>query len=95
MQEGLHPVRLTSTSPSGLAARDATLATNLVGPMPTEQVICCSSATTARTCSPITAGGPNIRVEPVRSRYASSIEADSTTEVTDWNTATMALETAA
>ena len=47
----------TSTSPSGLAARDATLATNLVGPMPTEQVICCSSAMTARrTLADRTAG---------------------------------------
>ena len=62
------PSRLTSTNPSGLAAREATLATNLVGPMPTEQVICCSSETIARTCSPITAGAPSIRVEPVRSR---------------------------
>ena len=58
----------TSTSPSGLAAREAILATNLVGPMPTEQVICCSSATTARTYSPIAAAEPNIRTEPVRSR---------------------------
>jgi hypothetical protein len=73
----------TSINPSGLAALDATLATNLVGPMPTEQVICCSSDTTARTYSPICAGPPNIRTAPVRSRNASSIDADSTTALTD------------
>ncbi len=85
---------VTSTSPSGLAARDATFATNFVGPMPTEQVICCSSATTARTCSPIWAGLPCILIEPVMSRNASSIEADSTIEVTDPKTLTIALDTA-
>ncbi len=67
---------------------------NLLGPMPTEQVICCSSATTARTYSPISAGGPNIRTEPVTSRYASSMEAASTTDEIDRKTSTMPLDTA-
>ena len=94
MQESRDALRLTSISPSGLAALEATLATNLVGPIPTEQVICCSSATTARTYSPICVGLPNIRTAPVRSKKASSIDADSTTEVTDRKTATIALDTA-
>ena len=88
------PSDRTSISPSGFACRDAILAMNLLGPMPTEQVICCSSATTARRCSPIAEGAPNIRTEPVTSRYASSIEAASTTEETERNTATMAFDTA-
>ena len=70
------------------------MATNFVGPMPTEQVICCSSATTARTYSPMLAGRPNMLTDPVRSRKASSMDADSTTAVTEPNTAAMALETA-
>ena len=84
----------TSTSPSGLAARDATLATNLLGPMPTEQVICCSSATVARRRSPIATAEPCIRSAPVTSRNASSTEADSTTALTELNTSTIAFETA-
>ena len=70
------------------------MATNLVGPMPTEQEICCSSATTARTYSPISTGEPNIRRAPVTSRYASSIDAASTMEVTERNTAPMPADTA-
>jgi hypothetical protein len=65
----------------------------LVGPIPTEQVICCSSATTARTYSPICDGLPNIRTAPVRSKKAASIDADSTTDVTDRKTATIAFDT--
>jgi hypothetical protein len=84
----------TSTSPSGFAAREATLATNFDGPMPTEQVMSCSSATTARIRSPMAAGGPNIRTDPVRSRKASSIDADSTVAETVAKTAVMERETA-
>jgi hypothetical protein len=62
--------------------------------MPTEQVICCSSATTARTYSPIAVGEPNIRIDPVMSKKASSMDADSTTEVTEPKTAAMAWDTA-
>ena len=40
------------------------------------------------------AAAPNIRTEPVRSKNASSIDADSTTEDTDLNTETIAFDTA-
>ena len=71
------------------------MATNLLGPMPTEQVICCSSATTARSVSPIWTALPKSRVEPVTSRKASSMEAASTTGVNWSKTAITARETVA
>ena len=77
-----------------MAARDATLATNLLGPIPTEQVMCCSSAMVARSRSPIATAEPCIRSAPVTSMNASSTDADSTTALNELNTSTIALETA-
>ena len=85
---------VTSTSPSGLAAREATFATNFVGPMPTEQVMLLLVGHHGAHVLP---DHGRAAVHPDRageSRNASSIDADSTIEVTDPKTLTIALDTA-
>ena len=51
----------TTTTPSGLARRLASLATDTDAATPTEQVMPCSSWTTARSCSAISSGLPSRR----------------------------------
>ena len=72
----------TTTTPSGLARRLASLATEIEAATPTEQLIPCSSWIVARSCSAICRGGPSRRVEPRTSRNASSSETTSTCGVT-------------
>lgn len=72
----------TSTTPSGLARRLASLATDTEAATPTEQVMPCSSWMTARSCSAICRGVPSRRMEPRTSRNASSRESTSTSGVT-------------
>ena len=75
--------RGTTSSPSGLARPEASLATNFVAATPTEQVIRCSSATRSRSSRAISAGGPSRRTAPATSRKASSRLSGSTAGVTD------------
>jgi hypothetical protein len=70
----------------GLAASEASLATNLVGATPTEHVRCCSSKIRVRIWSAIDGAGPNSRSEPVTSRKASSRDRGSTNGVNDRKT---------
>ena len=72
----------TTTTPSGLARRLASLATEIDAATPTEQVMPCSSWIVARSCSAICRGEPSRRVEPRTSRNASSSETTSTSGVT-------------
>ena len=72
----------TTTTPSGLARRLASLASDTVAATPTEQVMPCSSWTTARRCSAIASGLPSRRADPRTSRNASSRETASTSGVT-------------
>ena len=72
----------TTSTPSGLARRLASLATEIEAATPTEQVMPCSSWIVARSCSAISRGGPSRRVEPRTSRNASSSETTSTCGVT-------------
>ena len=72
----------TTTTPSGLARRLASLATDTVAATPTEQVMPCSSWIVARSCSAISRGDPSRRVDPRTSRNASSSESTSTSGVT-------------
>ena len=72
----------TTTTPSGLARRLASLASETVEATPTEQVMACSSWTTARSRSAISSGLPSRKVEPRTSRNASSRETASTSGVT-------------
>ena len=81
--------------PSGLQRADAILATNLVGAIPTEQVMPCCSATRARMRRAITAGGPRRRSAPETSRKASSRASGSTSGVTVPKIAMTSLDTAA
>ena len=57
---------------------EASLATNFVEAMPTEQVMPCSSCTRARSSRPISTGRPRRRTAPETSRNASSSESGST-----------------
>ena len=68
----------TTTTPSGLARRLASLATEIEAATPTEQSIPCSSWIVARSCSAICTGLPSRRHEPRTSRNASSSETTST-----------------
>ena len=86
--------RGTTSSPSGLAGVEASLATNLVGATPTEQVMPCSSGTGARIVSPISAGRPSSRPAPATSRNASSRESGSTSGVTERNISMTPADTA-
>ena len=72
----------TTTTPSGLARRLASLATATVLATPTEQVMPCSSAIRARICSAMAYGDPSRRTDPDTSRNASSIDSASTSGVT-------------
>ena len=72
----------TTKQPFGLIAVEASLATNLLAAIPTEQVIFCSSSTRARIYSPIKVGVPSRRLAPLTSRKASSKEMASTSGVT-------------
>jgi hypothetical protein len=85
----------TTSSPSGLDAVEASLATNLVGATPTEQVMPCSSKTRARMYSPISAASPSRRPAPATSRKASSRDSGSTSGVIDRNSAMTARDTSA
>ena len=72
----------TTTTPSGLARRLASLATDTEAATPTEQVIPCSSWMVARSRSAISTGVPSRRPDPRTSRNASSRESTSTSGVT-------------
>ncbi len=72
----------TTSMPSGLHRADASLATNLVGATPTEQVSCNSSTTRRRIAAAMSAGRPAARTLPRTSRNASSRESGSTSGVT-------------
>jgi len=72
----------TTTRPSGLARRLASLATDTDAATPTEQVMPCSSWMVARSKEAISRGEPSRRVEPRTSRNASSSETTSTSGVT-------------
>jgi len=65
-----------------LQRAEASLATNLVGATPTEQVSASSSLTRARMPAAIAAGRPCSRAVPATSRNASSSERGSTSGVT-------------
>ena len=69
----------TSSSPSGLATPDATLARNFVRATPTVIGSPTSSRTRARSRAAISTGAPAIRRIPRTSMNASSIEIPSTT----------------
>ena len=66
-----------------MARAEASLATNFVAATPTEQVICCSSATRLRMRVAIAAGLPSRRTAPATSRNASSRLSGSTYGVID------------
>ncbi len=84
----------TRSMPSGLAWLEASLAMNLLGPMPTEQGTPCSSAICARRPAATSSGSPpSLRMAVVRSRKASSIEAISTRSVTVSKISSMPAET--
>ena len=83
------------SSPSGLDRVDASLAMNLDGATPTEQVMPCCSAIVARISAPIPAGGPSRRMAPDTSRNASSSASGSTSGVTDRKTSMTSRDTAA
>ncbi len=68
----------TTSRPSGLHARLATLARNFVRATPTETTSPVSASTSARRRVAISTGGPRIRRTPATSRKASSIEIGST-----------------
>ena len=72
----------TTTTPSGLARRLASLATETDAATPTEQVMPCSSWMVERSRSAISRGVPSRRSEPRTSRNASSSDTASTTGVT-------------
>ena len=84
----------TTSSPSGLLAVDASLATNLVVATPTEQVSPYWPRTLARIRRAMAAGGPSRLMAPPTSRNASSRESGSTSGVTPRNRAMISLETA-
>ena len=71
----------TISMPFGFAFVDATLATNLFGATPTEQVIDCSASTRARIIAAISRGRPSRRTAPDTSRNASSSDNGSTAGV--------------
>ncbi len=83
----------TTTTPSGLARREASLAVATVLATPTEQVICCSSWIRARSISAMEYGDPSRRTAPDTSRNASSMESTSTTGVTCRNVSITEAET--
>ena len=71
----------TTTRPSGLARVEASLATNLVGATPTEQVSRSSCADPATDQHRDLGGRPSSRRAPATSRNASSMESGSTSGV--------------
>ena len=83
----------TTTTPSGLARRLASLATEIDAATPTAQVMPCSSWTVARIRSAISSGVPQRRTDPRTSRNASSMETTSTTGVIRRKVSTTAAET--
>ena len=85
----------TTTTPSGLALRLASLATDTDAATPTEQVIRCSSWMVERSRSAITRGGPSSRTAPLTSRNASSCDITSTSGVTRRKVSITAAETRA
>ena len=95
VQELHDAVAGTTSSPSGLARAEASLATNLVEATPTEQVIRCSSATRARIGRADGGGLPSRRTEPATSRKASSRHSGSTSGVTGAKTSITPAETSA
>lgn len=68
----------TRNNPLGLARLDDIFAISLVGAMPTEHGMPCSSATSARISSPTCSGSPSSRRVPVMSRKPSSSDTFST-----------------
>ena len=83
----------TTTTPSGLARRLASLATDTDAATPTEQVMPCSSWICARSRSAICSGDPSRRSAPRTSRNASSSEIASTKGVTRRKLSITAVET--
>ena len=83
----------TTTTPSGLARREASLAVPMVAATPTEQVIRCSSWTAARSRSAISTEVPSRSREPRTSRKASSRESTCTCGVTRRKSSITAEET--
>ena len=77
------PGRGPSTDARGLAASDASLATNLDGATPTEQVMPTSSCTRRRMSVAIFVGAPWRRRAARTSRKASSSEMGSTSGVNE------------
>ncbi len=77
------PGRGPSTDTCGLAVSDASLATNLDGPIPTEQVMPTSSCTRRRISVAIFVGAPWSRRADRTSRNASSSEIGSTSGVNE------------
>ncbi len=76
----------TSSSPSGLASRLATLARNFVRAMPTVMGSPTRARTSARSRSAMATGVPRSRRRPPTSRNASSTESGSTIGVQSRNT---------
>ncbi len=77
----------TSSSPSGLALPEATLARNFVRATPTLTARPASSWTRRRSRCATATGDPTLRRSPPTSRNASSIDTGSTIGVTSRNTA--------
>lgn len=77
------PARFPARVATGLAAREASLATSFDRPTPTEQSSASSSRTRSRTRWAITSGGPSSRRAPVTSRKASSSPIGSTSGVVE------------
>ena len=71
------PAAGTSSRPSGLQRAEATLATNLVGATPTEQVSPTGWADMSRMATAISTGHPSSPVAPLTSRKASSRDSGS------------------
>ncbi len=82
-----------ASTPSGLARRLASFATEIADAMPTEQVMPCSARTRERMRSAITSGGPNNRAAPRTSRKASSRDITSTTGVNPRKVSMIAFDT--
>ena len=85
---------VTSTSPSGLAGPRGDLRHELRRPDADRAGDLLLVGHHGADVLPDLVGLPCILIEPVTSRNASSIEADSTIEVTDPKTSTIALDTA-
>ena len=79
------PAWTPCTEARGLASWEASLARNLLGATPTEQVRCSWSNTARRMSWPAAAPVPHRRMAPVRSRKASSSDSGSTSGVYERN----------